>query len=74
MAQIITFNTLKAKNAVRNVAKALGFTFAEENDPVARENPKCPLHHPEDRCKRPKPLKDMNDGDERIRKVYRLRP
>ena len=38
VAQIITFNTLKAKNAVRSVAKALGLTFAEENE-LAREIP-----------------------------------
>ena len=31
VAQIVTFNTLKAKNAVRNVSKALSLTFAEEN-------------------------------------------
>ncbi len=32
VAQIITFNSLKAKNAVRSVSKALGLTFAEENE------------------------------------------
>ncbi|MBR7082266.1 MAG: DNA polymerase III subunit alpha, partial [Oscillospiraceae bacterium] len=32
VAQIVTFNTLKAKNAVRNVAKAMGLTFSEESD------------------------------------------
>ncbi len=32
VAQIVTFNTLKAKNAVRSVSKVLGLTFAEENE------------------------------------------
>jgi len=31
VAQIATFGTLKARAAVRNVAKALGFSFAEES-------------------------------------------
>jgi len=38
VAQIITFNSLKAKNAVRSVSKALALTFQEENE-LAREIP-----------------------------------
>ncbi len=38
VAQIVTFNTLKAKNAVRSVAKAMGLTFSEESE-LAREIP-----------------------------------
>jgi len=38
VAQIITFNSLKAKNAVRSVSKALALTFQEENE-LAKEIP-----------------------------------
>jgi DNA polymerase-3 subunit alpha len=68
VAQIITFNTLKAKNAVRNVAKALGFTFAEENE-LAREIPNVIHITLKDALSTSKRLKDMYDGDERIRRV-----
>ena len=38
VAQIVTFGTLKAKNAVRSVSKALALSFQEENE-LARELP-----------------------------------
>ena len=38
VAQIVTFNTLKAKNSVRSVSKALALTFQEENE-LAKEIP-----------------------------------
>ncbi len=41
VAQIITFNTLKAKNAVRSVSKALGLSFQEENE-IAKSIPNTP--------------------------------
>ncbi len=68
VAQIITFNTLKAKNAVRNVSKALGLTFAEENE-LAREIPNVLNITLKDALQTSKRLKDMYDGDERIRRV-----
>ncbi|MDR0446402.1 MAG: DNA polymerase III subunit alpha [Oscillospiraceae bacterium] len=70
VAQIITFNTLKAKNAVRNVSKALGLTFAEENE-LAREIPNVLGIKLRDALDSPlgKKLRDMYDRDERIKKV-----
>ncbi|MDR1065435.1 MAG: DNA polymerase III subunit alpha, partial [Oscillospiraceae bacterium] len=70
VAQIITFNTLKAKNAVRNVSKALGLTFAEENE-LAREIPNVLGIKLRDALDSPlgKKLREMYDGDARIRKV-----
>lgn len=68
VAQIVTFNTLKAKNAVRNVAKALGFTYAEEND-LAREIPGILHITLREALNTSKRLREMYDGDERIRKV-----
>ena len=68
VAQIITFNTLKAKNAVRNVAKAIGLTYAEENE-LAREIPNVLNITLKDALVTSRRLKDMYDGDERIRRV-----
>ena len=70
VAQIVTFNTLKAKNAVRNVAKAMGFSFAEESE-LAREIPSPPGSHIRiaDALASSKRLKEMYDGDERVRRV-----
>ena len=70
VAQIVTFNTLKAKNAVRNVAKAMGFTFAEESE-LAREIPSAPGSHIRiaDALASSRRLREMYDGDERVRRV-----
>ena len=71
VAQIVTFNTLKAKNAVRNVAKAVGLTFAEENE-LAREVPSAPGAFNiklADALASSKRLREMYEGDERIKKV-----
>jgi DNA polymerase-3 subunit alpha len=68
VAQIVTFNTLKAKNAVRNVAKALSLTFAEENE-LAREIPNVFHIKLKDALDTSKRLRELYDGDERIKKV-----
>lgn len=68
VAQIITFNTLKAKNAVRNVSKAIGLTFAEENE-LAREIPDVLNITLKDALQTSRRLREMYDGDERIRRV-----
>ncbi len=68
VAQIVTFNTLKAKNAVRNVAKALGLTYAEENE-LAREIPTVLNIKVEQALTSSKRLKEMYDGDARIKRV-----
>ena len=68
VAQIVTFNTLKAKNAVRNVSKTLGLTFAEEGE-LAREIPNALGITLETALKTAPKFKAMYDGDERIRKV-----
>jgi len=68
VAQIVTFNTLKAKNAVRNVAKTLKLTFAEEGE-LAREIPNTLGITLEQALKTAPKFKAMYDGDERIKKV-----
>lgn len=68
VAQIVTFNTLKAKNAVRNVAKAIGLTFAEENE-LAKEIPNVLNIRIADALSASKRLREMYDGDVRVRRV-----
>jgi DNA polymerase-3 subunit alpha len=68
VAQIVTFNTLKAKNAVRNVAKAMAFTFAEESE-LAREIPNVLNIRIEQALSSSKRLKEMYDNDARVRRV-----
>ena len=68
VAQIVTFNTLKAKNAIRNVSKALSLTFAEENT-LAKEIPNVLNIKIEQALETSKNLRDMYDNDERIRRV-----
>ncbi len=68
VAQIITFNTLKAKNAVRSVSKAMGLTFAEESE-LAKAIPNVLNISIEEALRASKQLKSMYDSDERYRKV-----
>jgi len=72
VAQIVTFNSLKAKNAVRSVSKALALTFQEENE-LAREIPdRMPDGKPpklEFALKSSAKLRSMYDEDPRIKRV-----
>ncbi|MBO4831553.1 MAG: DNA polymerase III subunit alpha [Oscillospiraceae bacterium] len=68
VAQIVTFNTLKAKNAIRSVSKVLSLTFAEENE-LARAVPNELKMTIAKALETSKQLRDMYDGDERIKKV-----
>ncbi len=68
VAQIITFNTLKAKNAVRSVSKAMGLTFQEENE-LAKAIPNVLNMKLLGALSASKQLRQMYDGDERIKRV-----
>ena len=68
VAQIVTFNTLKAKNAIRSVSKVLSLTFAEENE-LARAVPNELKMTIAKALETSKQLRDMYDGDDRIKKV-----
>ena len=68
VAQIVTFNTLKARNAVRSVSKALALTFAEENE-LAREIPERLNIKLKDALESGSRLRSMYDGDQRIKRV-----
>ena len=67
VAQIITFGKMKAKQAVRSVAKALSFTFAEENE-MAKMIPE-ELGMTLDRAVKLSPLKERYESDVRVKKL-----
>ncbi|MBQ2854633.1 MAG: DNA polymerase III subunit alpha [Oscillospiraceae bacterium] len=66
VAQIATFGTMAARGAIRDVGRALNFTYAE-TDVVAKLVPGTP-HITLDEALRTSPrLKEMYDGDERVK-------
>ena len=68
VAQIVTFGTMAARGAIRDVGRALNFTYAE-TDVVAKLIPTT-LHMTLDEALRVSPqLKEMYDGDERVKKL-----
>ncbi len=68
VAQIVTFGTMAARGAVRDVGRALNFTYAE-TDVVAKLIPATP-HMTLDEALRVSPqLKTMYDEDERVKNL-----
>ena len=69
VAQIVTFGTMAARAAIRDVGRALNFTYAE-TDAVAKQIPNT-LHMTLDEALRVNAqLKEQYDTDERIHKLY----
>ena len=69
VAQIATFGTMAARGAIRDVGRVLNFTYAE-TDQVAKQVPTMPLHITlKDALEVSPKLKEMYDGDERIKKL-----
>ena len=67
VAQIVTFGTMAARGAIRDVGRAMSFTFAE-TDVVAKLVPTMPLHITLKEALKVSPkLKEMYDADERVR-------
>ncbi len=67
VAQIATFGTMAARGAIRDVGRALDFTYAE-TDVVAKLVPTMPLHITLKEALQVSPkLKEMYDADERVR-------
>ena len=68
VAQIATFGTMAARGAIRDVGRALNFSYAE-TDIVAKLVPGTP-HITLDEALQVSPkLKEMYDGDERVRQL-----
>ncbi len=69
VAQIVTFGTMAARGAIRDVGRALNFTYAE-TDAVAKLVPTMPLHITLNDALRVSPqLRSMYEGDERVRNL-----
>lgn len=66
VAQIVTFGTLKARAAVRDVARALSFPYAEA-DAIAKQVPFAINMTLENALKLSKPLHDQYESDERVK-------
>ena len=67
VAQIATFGTMAARGAIRDVGRALNFTYAE-TDVVAKLVPTMPLHITLKEALDVSPkLKEMYTGDERVK-------
>ena len=67
VAQIATFGTMAARGAIRDVGRALNFTYAQ-TDVVAKLVPTMPLHITLKEALNISPkLKEMYDGDESVR-------
>ena len=69
VAQIATFGTMAARGAIRDAGRALNFSYAE-TDVVAKLVPTMPLHITlKDALNVSPKLKEMYDGDERVRQL-----
>ncbi len=66
VAQIATFGTMAARGAIRDVGRALNFTYAE-TDVVAKQVPTTLHITLEEALKVSPKLKEMYDADERVR-------
>ncbi len=69
VAQIATFGTMAARGAIRDVGRALNFSYAE-TDVVAKLVPTMPLHLTLKEALEISPkLKELYDGDPRVKKL-----
>ncbi len=66
VAQIATFGTMAARGAIRDVGRALNFTYAE-TDVVAKQVPATPKITLNEALEVSPKLKEMYDTDERVR-------
>ena len=66
VAQIATFGTMAARGAIRDVGRALNFTYAE-TDVVAKQVPSTPHITLEEALRVSPKLKEMYDTDERVK-------
>ena len=66
VAQIVTFGTLAARGAIRDVGRVLNFTYAE-TDAVAKAVPAALNITLDEALRQSKPLREMYDSDTRVR-------
>ncbi|MBR1659564.1 MAG: DNA polymerase III subunit alpha [Oscillospiraceae bacterium] len=68
VAQIVTFGTMAAKNAIRDVGRVMGVSYAE-TDRCAKAVPNALHITLDESLALSKPLKQLYDGDEAIKKL-----
>lgn len=68
VAQIVTFGTMAARAAIRDVGRVLNVSYAE-CDAVAKQVPMALDMKLSEALKLSKPLRDMYEGDERIKEL-----
>ena len=69
VAQIVTFGTMAARGAIRDVGRVLGFPYAEV-DALAKLVPTTPIHITlEESLAASKQLREAYEGDPRIKKL-----
>jgi len=68
VAQIATFGTMAARGAIRDVGRALNFTYAE-TDVVAKQVPSTPKITLQEALDTSPKLKEMYDTDDRVRQL-----
>lgn len=68
VAQVIAFGTLKARAAVKDVGRALGYSYSEA-DTVSKAVPFSPTMTLERALNESPPLRDMYDADPRVKEL-----
>ena len=68
VAQIVTFGTMAARAAIRDVGRVLSLSYAE-TDAVAKQVPTALNMTLDEALRLSKPLKEFYDGDERLRRL-----
>ena len=68
VAQIVTFGTMAARMAIRDVARALDISYAEA-DTAAKQIPSTLNMTIDEALRLSKPLKELYDGDEKMKKL-----
>ena len=68
VAQIVTFGTMAARAAIRDVGRALSVSYAE-TDAVAKQIPMALNMTIDEALKLSKPLKEMYEGDETVKRL-----
>ena len=68
VAQIVTFGTMAARGAIRDVGRALGVSYGE-CDTVAKQVPMALNMTIDEALRLSKPLKELYEGDEKLRRL-----
>ncbi len=71
VAQIVTFGTMAARGAIRDVGRALNFSYAE-TDQVAKQVPMALNMTLDEALRLSKPLREMTENDPRVKQLIEV--